>query len=164
MSEQHIIADISDIEVFPNSNLSQNHESKESKIFNISNGNSTINLDKDTKNNIFENQSENFNERQFVKFFEKNKKENISQSLEIKNEENKKKFFIRVFGHELTLYIANEQTKIRDIIENYIKGENLNDELKYHFYYKDKRIENLENTIGDIKIEYLGIIENKDSI
>ena len=58
----------------------------------------------------------------------------------------------------MRLYQENINIKIKNVIENYIQEEKLDEDTKYKFFYNDKRIENLENTIGDLNITNLSVI------
>ena len=61
----------------------------------------------------------------------------------------------------MIFYRENINTKIKVVIENYIKKEKLGESMKYKFFYNDKLIDDLEKTIAEIKITTLGVIITK---
>ena len=81
-----------------------------------------------------------------------------SVEIQIKRDNNSLCFLIRAFGHNIHFYQENKNTKIKNVIEKYFQKEKLNDDIKYKFYCNDNPIENLENTISELNLKTLDII------
>ena len=154
-----------------NQNQNSNSISKDSNKLNSNSSSAIINSSNESGNNYFINQGKNVSEHAFG--FLQNKKQREEQTkspenykkakiIELKKgDDNVKKFFIRVKGKDLCLYTVDVNTPIKEVIEKYIKTEKLNEEIKNNFYFKEKKIDDLEKTIGDLQIENLSVIESK---
>ena len=137
----------------PNS-VSISNESKIQDFSNSANSVGIINSFSDSKSQILQNQDKSVNNRD-------KKDEDLKQNLsviEINKEINSRSFFLKAKDCDMHFYQENINTKIKNVIENYIRDEKLDEDIKYKFFYNDKRIENLENTIGDLNITNLSVI------
>ena len=137
----------------------------ESKLQNSSSSNLVVNSQNESSPNCLKNQGDSYNSQKIHNFF-KNSNQPFTNSknpkiIEIVRDANNKEFFIKAKNHDLYFYKVNKDTKIKDVIENYIQKENLEDNIINNFYYNEKRIENLENTIDELEINTLGIITTK---
>ena len=145
----------------PNSSSNQG----ESKIQDISNSCCVINVSSNNNSSNFLNPEKSVNNSD-IKNVLKNEekipeiieKENI---IEIKREKNTVGFFIKAKGEQVIYFHENINTKIKEPIEKYINAKNLEENVKYKFWYKDNPIENLENTINDLRIETLHFVIEK---
>ena len=72
-------------------------------------------------------------------------------------------FFVRAMGRKFKSYEEKKDTKIKKVIEDYIKEINGKPELKYTFSYEDNIIDNLESTIEELKIKNLGFVLSSES-
>ena len=66
-------------------------------------------------------------------------------------------------GRKFKSYEEKKDTKIKKVIEDYIKEINGKPELKYTFSYEDNIIDNLESTIEELKIKNLGFVLSSES-
>ena len=89
------------------------------------------------------------------------KKDESEDILEIKREKNYIFFFLLASGHDPTSFSEKIDTKIGIIIDKYIKNINEKEEIRNTFYYKDKKIDDLNKTIRDLEIEHLGFLHSK---
>ena len=78
--------------------------------------------------------------------------------IKIKKENNYIQFFLKARGHNPSLFKESPQTKIGDIIEEYIKIIGEKDEIKNSFFYREQKINNLESTIQELGITPLSFI------
>ena len=145
----------------PNSSSNQG----ESKIQDISNSSYVINVSSNNNSTNFLNPEKSFNNSDIKKILKTEEKipeiiekENI---IEIKRDKNTIGFFIKAKGEQVIYYQENINTKIKEPIEKYINAKNLEENIKYKFWYKDNPIENLENTISDLRIETLHFVIEK---
>ena len=79
----------------------------------------------------------------------------------INKKENYIQFFIRAIGNNLICYEANINSIIGKYIEDYVKRECLNDEIKNKFFKGEKPIDNLDKTIKELEIDNLDVISTK---
>ena len=145
----------------PNSSSNQG----ESKIQDISNNSCVINVSSNNNSTNFLIQEKSCNNSDIKKVLKSEEKipqiiekENI---IEIKRDENTIGFFIKAKGEQVIYFQENINTKIKEPIERYINAKNLEENVKYKFWYKDNPIENLENTISDLKLETLHFVIEK---
>ena len=145
----------------PNSSSNQG----ESKIQDISNSSCVINVSSNNNSTNFLNTEKSVNNSDIKNVLKKEEKipeiiekENI---IEIKREKNTVGFFIKAKGEQVIYFHENINTKIKEPIEKYINAKNLEENVKYKFWYKDNPIENLENTISDLKIQTLHFVIEK---
>ena len=89
------------------------------------------------------------------------KKDESEDILEIKREKNYIYFFLLASGHDPTPFSEKIDTKIGAIIDKYIKNMDEKEEIRNTFYYKDKKIDDLNKTIRDLEIEHLGFLHSK---
>ena len=137
----------------PNS-VSMSNESKIQDFSNSANSVGIINSFSDSRAQILQNQDKSINTSD-------KKDEDLKQNLgviEINKNINSRSFFLKAKDCDMRLYQENINIKIKNVIENYIQEEKLDEDTKYKFFYNDKRIENLENTIGDLNITNLSVI------
>lgn len=69
-------------------------------------------------------------------------------------------FFIKAKGYNPVFYYGEPNSKLRTVIEHYIKKINGSNEIKNNFYYNKKLID-LDSTIQQIKIKPLSLISNE---
>ena len=147
--------------------LQQNSSSNqsESKIQDFSNSSGVVNTSSNNNSSYFINQEKTCNNSDIKNILKKKEiipeiieKENI---IEIKRGKNTIGFFIKAKGQEMTFFQENINTKIKEPIKEYIKAKNLEENIKYKFWHKDKLIEDLENTILDLKIDTLSVVIEK---
>ena len=86
------------------------------------------------------------------------KKEENEDILEIKKEKNYIFFFLLACGHDPTPFREKIDTKIGTIIDKYIKNMDEKEKIRYTFYYKDKKIDDMNKTIKELEIEHLGFL------
>jgi len=86
------------------------------------------------------------------------KKEESEDILEIKKEKNYIFFFLLACGHDPTPFCEKIDTKIGTIIDKYIKNMDEKEKIRYTFYYKDKKIDDMNKTIKELEIEHLGFL------
>ena len=133
----------------------------ESKFQSSSNNDIIINSSNESNSYIFINQSDLFDNKKLINSFNKIGPHNNKNVIEVNRDINNKEFFIKAKGHDLCFYKVHKYTKIKDVIENYIHKENLDNNIKLNFIYDNRPIENLENTLDDLEIATLGIITTK---
>ena len=86
------------------------------------------------------------------------KKEESEDIIEIKKEKNYIFFFLLACGHDPTPFCEKIDTKIGTIIDKYIKNMVEKEKIRYNFYYKDKKIDDMNKTIKELEIEHLGFL------
>ena len=137
-------------------------KNNESKFQSSSDNDMDFNSSNESDSYIFINQGDSFDNKKIINFFNNkigpNKNKNV---VEVNRDKNDKEFFIKAKGHDLCFYKVHKHTKIKDVIENYIQNENLDNNIKHNFIYDNRPIENLENTLDDLEIATLGIITTK---
>jgi hypothetical protein len=69
-------------------------------------------------------------------------------------------FFVKAKGYKVVFFYGEPNSKLKKIIEHYIKIVNGSNEIKNSFYYNKKLID-LESTVGEIKIKPLETITNE---
>ena len=89
------------------------------------------------------------------------KNEENEDVLEIKKQKNYIFFFLLACGHDPTPFCEKIDTKIGTIIDKYIKNMDEKEEIRYTFYYKDKKIDDMNKTIRELEIEHLGFVHSK---
>ena len=72
-------------------------------------------------------------------------------------------FFVRAMGRKFKSYEEKKDTKIKKVIEDYIKEINGKPELKYTFSHNDNIIDNLESTIEELKIKNMSLVLSSES-
>ena len=100
-------------------------------------------------------------ERNNVNLENVEKNEENEDILEIKKEKNYIFFFLLACGHDPTPFCEKIDTKIGTIIDKYIKNMDEKEEIRYTFYYKDKKIDDMNKTIRELEIEHLGFLHAK---
>ncbi len=70
-------------------------------------------------------------------------------------------FFVKAKGYPFLLCKGKAYIKIGTIIEHYIKTFNVNEEMKFNFYYNDIQIKNLDKTLSEFGINDLSVISSK---
>ena len=123
----------------------------------------SINYDyKDISNNlkVKKEKKEIKNEKKEPKAKQKNETKVIKIN---KDNPNMIFFFVRAMGRKFKSYEEKKDTKIKKVIEDYIKEINGKPELKYTFSYEDNIIDNLESTIEELKIKNLGFVLSSES-
>ena len=162
-SNTNIRADQSGSIEFLKPNYSSNQS--ESKIQDISNSSCVINVSSNNNSTDFLNPEKSFNNGDMKNVLKNEEKisENIEKEniIEIKREKNTVGFFIKAKGEQVIYFHENINTKIKEPIEKYISAKNLEENVKYKFWYKDNPIKNLENTISDLKIQTLHFVIEK---
>ena len=91
------------------------------------------------------------------------KKDESEDILEIKREKNYIFFFLLASGHDPTPFSEKIDTKIGTIIDKYIKNKDEKEEIRNTFYYRDKKIDDLNKTIRELEIEHLGFLHSKSN-
>ena len=91
------------------------------------------------------------------------KKDEPKDTLEIKKKENYIFFFLLANDHEPTPFSEKLDTKIGAVIDKYIKNLDEKEEIRNTFYYKDKKIDDMNKTIRELKIEHLGFLHSKSN-
>ena len=91
------------------------------------------------------------------------KNEENEDVLEIKKQKNYIFFFLLACGHDPTPFCEKIDTKIGTIIDKYIKNMDEKEEIRNTFYYRDKKIDDLNKTIRELKIEHLGFLHSKSN-
>ena len=121
-------------------------------------------------NNYYKDISKNLKVKKEKKEIKNEKKEpKLKQNNETKvikiNRDNPNVifFFVRSMGRKFKSYEEKKDTKIKKVIEDYIKEINGKPELKYTFSYEDNIIDNLESTIEELKIKNLGFVLSSES-
>lgn len=145
----------------------------------IGNGKEDNNLNKflDTNisnNNLSENNSNNFKNINNEKLNQINnkKKELLSSNITNNNMEFKNEvkeminkgyipFFIKAKDFNPVFYYGKPHSKLRTVIEQYIKKVNGSNEIQNLFYYKNKLID-LDSTLGELKLKPLSLISDEN--
>ena len=141
-------------DILQQNSVSMSNESKIQDFSNSANSAGILNSFSDNKSQILQNQDKSVNNSD-------KKEEELKQNLgviEINKVVNSRSFFLKAKYCDMRFYQENVNTKIKNVIENYIQNEKLDEDIKYKFFYNNKRIENLENTIDDINIINLSVI------
>ena len=97
----------------------------------------------------------------FDKLPEKNNVEELENKIELITEFDCFVFFVRAKGYPFLLCKGKAYIKIGTIIEHYIKTFNVNEEMKFNFYYNDIQIKNLDKTLSEFGINDLSVISSK---
>ena len=97
----------------------------------------------------------------FDKLPEKNNVEELENKIELITEFDCFVFFVRAKGYPFLLCKGKSYIKIGTIIEHYIKTFNVNEEMKFNFYYNDIQIKNLDKTLSEFGINDLSVISSK---
>ena len=100
----------------------------------------------------------------FDKLPEKNNVEELENKIELIKEYDCFVFFVRAKGYPFLLCKGKSYIKIGTIIEHYIKTFNVNEEMKFNFYYNDIQIKNLDKTLSELGLginDYLSVISSK---
>jgi len=129
--------------------IEQIPDDSQANITNKSFENSSL-LIHENKENAVERNNDNLNIDE--------KKEESEDILEIKKEKNYIFFFLLACGHDPTPFCEKIDTKIGTIIDKYIKNMDEKEKIRYTFYYKDKKIDDMNKTIKELEIEHLGFL------
>jgi len=76
----------------------------------------------------------------------------------IKRQKNEIQFFIHKKGYIPRICIEKKDTKIRDILDKFIKNIGEKKDIINYFYYGNKLIDNLDCTISELGINNLALI------
>ena len=79
----------------------------------------------------------------------------------IQKQKNEIQFFIHKKGYTPRLCKEKKDTKIRIIIDKYIKNIGEKEDIKNHFYFENKLIDNLDCTLNELGVHNLGFISCK---
>ena len=73
-------------------------------------------------------------------------------------------FFMKAKGYNAVFYYGKPNSKLGIVIEHYIKTFNVDEEMKFNFYYNDIQIKNLDKTLSELGLginDYLSVISSK---
>ena len=149
--------------LYINSNSSLNISSKISDFTDKSNNGIINSFDEITKNQDKDNsyfnllQKKTQREEKNIENQENNKKTKIINLTNV----NTKYIWLKFHEKDLCLCKINKNTKIKEIIEKYIKSENINERTNYNCYYDNKIIEDLDKFFDDLKIGTIKTVEIK---
>ena len=100
------------------------------------------------------------NEEKEQKYFYEKEPENKTKIIKISKNEEIIPFFIKAKGYKIKFYEVKKDTKIKNVIEDYIEEIKGKKDL-FSFTYDDIEINDINNTINDLNIKPLGFILSK---